>query len=243
MKPEYRNSIDVNLRRKIEAIVRRKSSLNSEGNDSSSDGTLDEVSPCPMSNELISSYQLESPITKDAIPMCIITGKHLVTDNWCFCPNSKFPALYSEYLDYIDRESTIQSKLAPNSSSKLSNDNSDENIDANGSDFVASNTSPDMSNLTIQVLDPLVNKPISRDMIKLASSDEISKYMLRYNNVISSTNAESTTASTGTSHKISKSKKFGSISKISSDFKANGKYIEYIVYYENDYICSLSTCR
>jgi hypothetical protein len=36
--------------------------------------------------------------------MCIITGKHMLLDDWCFCPISKFPALYSAYVNYIEIE-------------------------------------------------------------------------------------------------------------------------------------------
>lgn len=62
------------------------------------------MSPCPISGQLIPEYQLESPSTRDALPMCIVTGKHMLLDDWTFCPVSKFPALYSEYVKYIESE-------------------------------------------------------------------------------------------------------------------------------------------
>ena len=34
--------------------------------------------------------------------MCVVTGRHMVLDDWCFCPVSKCPALYSEYVKYIE---------------------------------------------------------------------------------------------------------------------------------------------
>ena len=34
--------------------------------------------------------------------MCVVTGRHMVLDDWCFCPVSKCPALYSEYIKYIE---------------------------------------------------------------------------------------------------------------------------------------------
>ena len=64
----------------------------------------EEVSQCPMSYQYIAQSALESPTTKDALPMCIITGMHMILSDWCFCPNTKFPAIYSAYLKYIEYE-------------------------------------------------------------------------------------------------------------------------------------------
>lgn len=63
------------------------------------------LSPCPLSKVGIPLTELECPTTKDALPMCIITGRHMEADDWGLCPNSHMPALYSEYLKYIDDES------------------------------------------------------------------------------------------------------------------------------------------
>jgi len=38
--------------------------------------------------------------------MCIVTGRHMEADDWCLCPISRFPALYSEYIKYIDYEAS-----------------------------------------------------------------------------------------------------------------------------------------
>lgn len=96
MRPEHRSNIDANLKKKIEAIVRRR--LEKE------DGPPEDVSPCPVSNQMISVTELECPTTRDALPMCVVTGQHMVLDDWCFCPISKCPALYSAYRKYIDVE-------------------------------------------------------------------------------------------------------------------------------------------
>lgn len=94
MHPEHRATIDDNFKRKIEAIVRRKSS--------NADDVPEELSMCPISHQMIPTTLLECPTTRDAIPMCIITGRHMLLDDWCFCPRSKFPATLSEYIKYID---------------------------------------------------------------------------------------------------------------------------------------------
>jgi hypothetical protein len=44
--------------------------------------------------------------------MCIITGKHMLLDDWCFCPISKFPALYSAYVRFIETEINASSGSA-----------------------------------------------------------------------------------------------------------------------------------
>ncbi len=57
-----------------------------------------------VSNGKCCLAELECPTTRDALPMCVITGRHMVLDDWCFCPNSKSPALYSFYRNYIETE-------------------------------------------------------------------------------------------------------------------------------------------
>ena len=96
MRPEYRPSIDVNIKKKVEAIVRRRAGQNEE--------QPEEQSPCPISNEMIPVTQLETNSTRDALPMCVVSGRHLELNDWCFCPVSKFPALYSQYQKYVRDE-------------------------------------------------------------------------------------------------------------------------------------------
>ena len=51
----------------VEAIVRRRSAAGEEA-------PAEATSPCPISAQEIPVYSLESPATKDSIPMCAITG-------------------------------------------------------------------------------------------------------------------------------------------------------------------------
>jgi len=62
------------------------------------------LSPCPISGELIPTTSLECPTTKDPIPMCVVTGQHITSADLCLCPRSGMPALYSQYLTYIETE-------------------------------------------------------------------------------------------------------------------------------------------
>jgi WD repeat-containing protein 19 len=97
MRPEYRSKIDNDdIKRKIEAIVRRSKSEKEE--------LEEEKSMCPISQQPIPATELECPTTRDAIPMCIITGQHMLLDDWCICPNSKYPAILSAYKRYIQQE-------------------------------------------------------------------------------------------------------------------------------------------
>lgn len=45
--------------------------------------------------------------------MCVVTGQHMVEDDWCICPRSRMPALMSHYESYLQYEQvrlTISSK-------------------------------------------------------------------------------------------------------------------------------------
>jgi WD repeat-containing protein 19 len=97
MNADYRGQVDAKFKRKIESIVRRP---NKE------EEAAEQLSPCPISKELIPLTELECPTTKDAIPMCVVTGRHMEADNWCTCPVSRMPALYTEYVKYLDFEAT-----------------------------------------------------------------------------------------------------------------------------------------
>ena len=96
MRPEHRPHVNAELKKKIEAIVRRRSEEKTE--------QQEEQSPCPVSGQLIPVTQLESPATRDALPMCVVTGRHMVLDDWCFCPVSRCPALHSAYKKYVEDE-------------------------------------------------------------------------------------------------------------------------------------------
>jgi WD repeat-containing protein 19 len=174
MRPEHRSNIDVNIRRKIEAIVRRKAS-------NLMDEVAEDETECPVSNDstTMGCYQLESPKTRDAVPMCVITGKHMVLNDWCFCPNSKYPALYSEYLKYIEREKQLMA------SKEITSSDSD-NPAVNAEDEIQRPMPPSpvtRSTASVIILDPVVGKPLKVQGIKPASVADAMKYIQRYNNI------------------------------------------------------------
>jgi WD repeat-containing protein 19 len=149
MRPEHRPSINVDLKRKIEAIVRRRQAGSEE--------TPEELTPCPVSGEMIPASQLECPSTRDALPMCIISGRHLVISDWCFCPNSKFPALYSEYMVYYEAELALHTEESKSGMSE--------------------------AGAPTQVTDPLLKLPLNHSQLRLATEEEAKEYIRKYNNV------------------------------------------------------------
>lgn len=170
MRPEYRPLIDPNLKRKIEAIVRRRYAQGDEA--------AEATSSCPVSNQPIPQSQLECPTTRDALPMCVVTGRHMTLDDWCFCPVSKFPALYSEYKRYIEEELRSQGGDALSGSSG-NGDYKPERSRPSSPQSKAAGVAKALS-----VPDPVLGKSVSISDLKLASAEEATKYIQRYNNVI-----------------------------------------------------------
>lgn len=179
VRPEYRAMLtDPTLKRKIEAIVRRRSANNED--------VPEDMSVCPISETMIPVTQLECPTTRDALPMCVVSGKHMVLDDWCFCPISKFPALYSEYVRYI-RDMT-RSLLNPASSAEGNNDDANgPQTDGSSNALVVVNNEEggDASLLdSLTAPDPVLGKSVAvKDLVKV-SRDEAMKYIQRYNNVV-----------------------------------------------------------
>merc|ERR1711988_2097942 len=67
MRQEYRAQIEPKFKRKIEAMIRRPNR----------EEEPEPLSPCPISGEEIPVTQLECPTTKDALPMCIVSGRQM----------------------------------------------------------------------------------------------------------------------------------------------------------------------
>mmetsp|Transcript_13758 Transcript_13758/g.22763 ORF Transcript_13758/g.22763 Transcript_13758/m.22763 type:complete len:1465 (-) Transcript_13758:1902-6296(-) len=156
MRPEHRPNIDANLKRKIEAIVRRRAT--------NSEDVVEELSLCPISNQMIAESSLTCPTTRDALPMCIITGKHMLKDDWCFCPNSKFPALYSEYMRFIENEYKSALKIA------------------GGRDDDSQFSSPSRRSAAV-AMDPILGQNVSISDLTKSTPEEALKYIQKYNNV------------------------------------------------------------
>jgi WD repeat-containing protein 19 len=151
MRPEHRNNIEATLKRKIEAIVRRRSQQGDEA--------PEDLSPCPISRQMIPLTQLECPTTRDALPMCAVSGRHMVLDDWCFCPVSKSPVLFSEYIRYIEADLLMAKEKAE----------SKEDGKSDGKETA---------------VDPVMRKPVAVSDLKLCPPEEAEAYIKRYNNVL-----------------------------------------------------------
>lgn len=91
MRPEYRSKIDPKLKRKIEMLVRRPSREEAE----------EEATPCPNCDSPVPATILECHVCRAHIPYCIITGRHMVADDWAMSPSSGFPALHSALVAHV----------------------------------------------------------------------------------------------------------------------------------------------
>ena len=92
---DYKSDLNSSkFKTKIQAIVRRPNL----------DTRPEDTSPCPVSGRMIPATCLTCPTTKDSLPMCVCTGRHMEVDDWCFCPVTNMPALYSEYVKYLNAE-------------------------------------------------------------------------------------------------------------------------------------------
>ncbi|XP_071786835.1 WD repeat-containing protein 19-like isoform X1 [Asterias amurensis] len=94
MRPEYRNKIDLKYKKKIEAIVRKPDKSEQD----------EDTSPCPYCKYSLENTELVCPECKNNIPYCVVTGQHMVRDDFASCPNCDFPALHSEFTSLLESE-------------------------------------------------------------------------------------------------------------------------------------------
>ena len=96
MRPEYRQKIDLKYKKKIEQIVRKPDKSEEE----------EPTDPCPFCAYPVAQTSLDCPECKNNLPYCIITGRHMVKDDWANCPNCSFPAICSEFKSLLEGEDT-----------------------------------------------------------------------------------------------------------------------------------------
>ena len=97
MGSENRKEINEKFRKKIEAIVRKKRGV--------LENVETEATPSPYDSKVrVPVDELVCPTTRNDIPWCIVTGYHMRTDDWCICPNTNMPALYSKYIEWCQTE-------------------------------------------------------------------------------------------------------------------------------------------
>ncbi|XP_047124984.1 WD repeat-containing protein 19 isoform X1 [Hydra vulgaris] len=96
MRAEYRSSIDLKYKKKIEMIVRKPDKTEED----------EPLDPCPFCSYQLPQTRLDCPECKQNIPYCIITGRHMVKEDWCVCPNCSFPALCTEFKSLLSGDDT-----------------------------------------------------------------------------------------------------------------------------------------
>ncbi|KAH8876686.1 WD repeat-containing protein 19 [Schistosoma japonicum] len=136
LRPEYRDKLDVKYRRKFETLVRRRD-LKSEGSVDQSTNVLsnspnhyngESSTPCPSCGSPLLETSLYCTECRSTIPYCVITGYHVVKNDFSICPGCHFPALYSELLKYVENCST---PICPMCNTNLSRDTIRRSVDSN----------------------------------------------------------------------------------------------------------------
>jgi len=133
-------------------------------------------SPCPISGEMINQTELECPTTKDQIPMCVCTGRHMEIDDWCFCPVSGMPVLYSEYIKYL----TAEAPNAIESMGEASDALKDRASPAKPMSKMKS-TFKSMVGKVVKALDPVTAQMVSSLDLMKVSHEEAKAYIKKYN--------------------------------------------------------------
>eukprot|EP00746_Dinoflagellata_sp_MGD_P124561 gnl/MRDRNA2_/MRDRNA2_59159_c0_seq1.p1 gnl/MRDRNA2_/MRDRNA2_59159_c0~~gnl/MRDRNA2_/MRDRNA2_59159_c0_seq1.p1 ORF type:complete len:1372 (-),score=249.48 gnl/MRDRNA2_/MRDRNA2_59159_c0_seq1:124-4239(-) len=95
MRPEYRPQVMEQYKRKIETIVRKP--MNHE--EQKDKDTPEANSPCPYCGTALAESQLDCPNCKNISPFCIVSGMHMLSNDWSYCPSCKFPARYSALME------------------------------------------------------------------------------------------------------------------------------------------------
>ncbi|EPY29840.1 WDcontaining protein 19 [Angomonas deanei] len=95
---KYRTELNEKNRKKIEGVVRKR------GKEDVKD-PLENMSPCPICDAPVADTELDCGACKNALPFCIVTGKHLLKNDFTLTPCCGFPAIYSS-LTYRLRDNT-----------------------------------------------------------------------------------------------------------------------------------------
>tara|TARA_B100000780_G_C20824465_1_gene327555 strand:- start:36 stop:581 length:546 start_codon:yes stop_codon:yes gene_type:complete len=99
MRAEYRGDIPEKYKKKIESIVRKHKNTVVDPEEDATFSPYDATVRVPVT-------ELMCPTTKQELPWCICTGYHVVSNDMCLCPNTQMPAIYSEYVKWIELTGT-----------------------------------------------------------------------------------------------------------------------------------------
>ncbi|XP_023012404.2 intraflagellar transport protein Oseg6 isoform X1 [Leptinotarsa decemlineata] len=102
MTPEYRRSIDAKYSKKIEAVVRKPPKNGKDGEPISD--PVEPLTPCPYCENMLPETEVTCSSCKNNIPFCIVTGRHILNTDLTACPECDFPALLTEFFEYLKNE-------------------------------------------------------------------------------------------------------------------------------------------
>jgi len=94
VQPQYRSQIPEKHRKKVETTIRKK------GKEELTDPT-ERATPCPYCGALVPETTLDCHNCKNTIPFCIVTGRHMILEDWCSCPKCEFPALFTFFVELV----------------------------------------------------------------------------------------------------------------------------------------------
>ncbi|CAL8084188.1 unnamed protein product [Calicophoron daubneyi] len=107
LRPEYRDKLDPKYRRKFETLVRRPDRRPAAPDDGQEDAKNPEIepnSPCPSCSSPLLASSLYCTECRSTLPYCIITGNHVIRNDFTVCPKCQFPAIYSELMSFLERK-------------------------------------------------------------------------------------------------------------------------------------------
>lgn len=110
MQPQYYSNIEEKRRRPIEQIVLKSSNPQD---------VTEPYTPCPICETYMAESSLLCSSCMNQVPMCIITGLHMVRDDFCECPRCCYPFLLSAAKEYFKEEHNCPLCGAPISSIHL----------------------------------------------------------------------------------------------------------------------------
>ncbi|KAF6777046.1 Wd repeat-containing protein 19 [Paragonimus kellicotti] len=122
LRPEYREKLDPKHRRKFETLIRRpdrKPEHVAGDQPDQVNAEVDPATPCPSCSCLLAGSSLYCTECRSTLPYCIITGNHVIKNDFTVCPGCQFPAIYSEMMSFIENN---DDSSCPMCSSKLSRD-------------------------------------------------------------------------------------------------------------------------
>jgi len=93
MKPQYRADVAEAYKKKIEHVVRKQKDRTDE---------IEPVrTPCPFCATPVVDTDLKCDNCQNILPYCILTGLHMLKDDWTVCPQCNFPACYNGFKEHV----------------------------------------------------------------------------------------------------------------------------------------------